>query len=56
MRLDTCPVAAKIAPDILGRQSETAFNFLFGIMRITLAFWAVQNGVKMDARTPGWLG
>ena len=40
----TCPVAAKIAPDILGWGNETPhFIFLFGVLRIPLAFWAVQN-------------
>ena len=32
------------------------FYFLFGVMRIPLAFRAVHNIVNMDARTPGWLG
>ena len=51
----TCPVAAKIVPDILGQGTKTPFYTLFGIMQIPLAFRAVQNIAKMDARTPGWL-
>ena len=52
----TRPVAVKIAPEILGQRTETPFYFLFGVMRISLAFWAVQNIAKSDVRTPGWLG
>ena len=43
----TYPVAAKIAPDILVRRTETPFYFLFRVMRIHLAFRAVQN-VHLD--------
>ena len=45
VRLYTCPVAAKIAPDILGLRTQTPVYFLFGIMQIPLAFQAVQNGL-----------
>ena len=56
VQLYTCPVAAEIAPDILGQQTKTPFHFLYGAMRIPLAFRAVQNIVQMDVRIPGLLG
>ena len=49
MRLYTCAVAVKIAPDILGWGTKTPFYFL-GVMRIPLAFWLVQNIAKVGPR------
>ena len=28
----------------------------FGVMRVSLVFWAVQNIAKMDTGASGWLG
>ena len=54
MRLDTYPVAEKIAPDIFSQQTQTSFYFF--LRADPLGILGYTKYCKDGHETPGWLG